>query len=34
MNWILNPNDWLGRHPHVCLLLLAVLIIAAGALEV
>lgn len=33
MNCILNPDDWLGRHPRVCLLLLTVLIVLAGVLE-
>ena len=32
MSWILNPNDWLGRHPRACLALLAVLISLAGAI--
>lgn len=32
MNWFFNPNDWLGRHPRVCLLLLAALVVLAGAI--
>ena len=32
MSWILNPNDWLGRHPRACLMMLAVLIGLAGAI--
>lgn len=31
MNWFFNPNDWFGRHPRVCLLLIVVLIGLAGA---
>jgi len=33
MNWILNPDDWLGRHPRACLLLVAALIVLAGVIE-
>lgn len=33
MSWILNPDDWLGRHPRVCLLLVAALIVLAGVIE-
>jgi len=32
MSWILNPDDWLGRHPRACLVLLAVLIALSGAI--
>jgi len=32
MNWFLNPDDWLGRHPRVCLVLLLLLILLAGAI--
>lgn len=32
MNWILNPDDWLGHHPRVCLALLVLLILLAGAI--
>lgn len=33
MNWFFNPNDWLGRHPRVCLVLLMVLLLLVGAIE-
>jgi hypothetical protein len=32
VNWISNFYDWLGRHPHACLVLLAVLIALAGVI--
>lgn len=32
MSWIFNTDDWLGRHPRACLLLLVVLIALAGAI--
>lgn len=32
MKHLLNPNDWLGRHPAVCLVLIGVLVLAQGAL--
>lgn len=32
MKTLFNPNDWLGRHPAVCLVLIAVLVLIEGAL--
>lgn len=32
MKTLLNPNDWLGRHPSVCLALIGVLLLIEGAL--
>jgi hypothetical protein len=32
MRRLLGPNDWLGRHPAVCLVLVAVLLLIEGAL--
>jgi hypothetical protein len=32
MNWLLDPNDWLGRHEEVCLGLTALLILIGGSL--
>ncbi len=32
MNWFFNPNDWLGRRPGVCLVLLILLICVVGAI--
>jgi hypothetical protein len=32
MRRLLNPNDWLGRHPGVCLLLLMIAVFVEGAL--
>lgn len=31
MNWFFNPDDWLGRHPRVCLVLVFLLILLAGS---
>lgn len=32
MGVLFNPNDWLGQHPTVCLVLLAAVILAGGSL--
>lgn len=32
MRVFFNPNDWLGQHQAMCLLLLALTILIAGAL--
>jgi len=32
MSWIFNPDDWLGRHPHVCMLIVALLVGLAGSI--
>jgi len=32
MSWIFNPDDWLGRHPRVCMLIVACLVGLAGAI--
>jgi hypothetical protein len=32
MKQILDPDDWLGRHENVCLLLIAVLVVVGGSL--
>lgn len=32
MKTLFNPNDWLGRHPGVCLVLLGILLVVEGAL--
>lgn len=32
MSWFFNPNDWLGRHPGICLMLILFLIGLAGAI--
>lgn len=32
MNWFFNPDDWLGRHPHVCLALVFLLILLVGSI--
>lgn len=29
---LFGPNDWLGRHPGVCLFLIAVCIVVGGSL--
>jgi hypothetical protein len=31
MNWLLNPDDWFGRRPGVCLVIVLLLILVAGA---
>lgn len=33
MRHLLNPNDWLARHEALCLVLVAILICAAGAFQ-
>jgi len=32
MNWLLDPDDWFGRRPSVCLAVLALLILLASAI--
>lgn len=32
MRFLLGPDDWLGRHQGMCLVLLAVVILAGGSL--
>lgn len=31
MNWLFNPDDWLGRHPGVCLVLIVLLLALVGS---
>jgi len=32
MKYALNPDDWLGRHPYVCMLVVFLLVLATGSL--
>jgi hypothetical protein len=32
MRFLFNPDDWLGRHENICLLLVAVLVVIGGSL--
>lgn len=32
MRWFFNPDDWLGRRPRVCLLILLLLVALVGAI--
>lgn len=32
MRTLFNPNDWLGQHQGVCLVLLAAVVLIGGAL--
>jgi hypothetical protein len=32
MRTLFNPNDWLGRHQGVCLVLVAVTVLIGGSL--
>lgn len=33
MSWFFSPDDWLARHPRVCMILLVALIALVGAIE-
>lgn len=30
MNWLLNPDDWFGQRPHLCLVIVGVLAVLSG----
>jgi len=32
MSWFFNADDWFGRHPRVCLVMIVALAVLAGVL--
>lgn len=33
MSWLLNPDDWFGRHPGACIVMIVLLTLLVGVIE-